>query len=341
MRKLVAPLSIAAAIVIASSISPLINVARAATNPLTSPTPTSMSNPGYHYTQAAPGNNNAPSQAVAVPHLLVNPAQDGAEVDERATEIYKGQYGPVDQAAPLNFTDQPAAVPKNYLPGRLYNVQVLKGYNYGQLVGQMSYYTQSLGVSCTYCHNVGNFAYDTPTKRIARTMQIMSNGVQTAWVDPVKKDYPDYKVTGAVGCITCHRGNAHMAVKWNMIPVQYLDYTNKSTKQAGYVVNSMYSVARSLGVNCLHCHNSADFISLQYYPTNKIAHRMWAMVDDINHKYLPPNIKAVTCYTCHQGAKWPSALVKAGLDQTPVQAVADHPEIQENPGDHLAAGVTR
>ena len=89
------------------------------------------------------------------------------------------------------------------------------------------------------------------------------------------------------------------------------------------------------------CHNSADFVSLQYYPTNKIAHRMWAMVDDINHKYLPANIKAVTCYTCHQGAKWPNALVKAGLDQTPVQAVAAHPEFSENPGAHLASGTGR
>jgi hypothetical protein len=66
---------------------------------------------------------------------------------------------------------------------------------------------------------------------------------------------------------------------------------------------------------------------------------MWAMVDDINHKYLPANIEAVTCYTCHQGAKWPSVLVKAGLDQTPVQAVAAHPEYQDNPGAHIAAGA--
>jgi hypothetical protein len=203
----------------------------------------------------------------------------------------------------------------------------------------MTYYTTALGVSCTYCHSALNFAYDTPTKKIARTMQIMSNGVTHDWIDPVKKDYSNYAVAGAVGCATCHRGAPQMAVKWNIVPVQYLNYGNKSTKQAGYVVNSMYSAARSLGVNCLFCHNSADFVTLQYYPTNKIAHRMWAMVDDINHKYLPPNVEAVTCYTCHQGAKWPSVLVKAGLDQTPVQAVAAHPEYQDNPGAHIASGA--
>ena len=280
-----------------------------------------------------------PERAVQAPAVLVNPAQNGAENDERALQLYKGQYGPVDQAKPLDFSDQPKAVPHNYAAGQLYNVQVLKGYSYAQLIGQMSYYTQALGVQCAYCHNVQNYAYDTSTKRIARTMQIMSAGVTHDWVEPARRDYSNYAVVGAVGCVTCHRGNPHMAVKWNVVPVQYLDSTNKSTKQAGYVVNSMYSAARSLGVNCLFCHNSADFVTLQYYPTNRIAHRMWGMIDEINHKYLPANIKAVTCYTCHQGNKWPSALVKAGLDQTPVQAIAVHPEFQDNPGAHVASGV--
>jgi hypothetical protein len=318
MRKLFAPLLVAAVVVAASSVAPLFSKAGAA-GPAT-----------------ASGNAmGQPERALQAPNSLVNPAQDGEEIDHRAEEIYKGEYGPVDQSKPLDFSDQPKSVPRNYVAGQVYNLQVFKGYNYGQIVGQMAYYTSALGVQCSYCHNVNNFAYDTATKRIARTMQIMSNGVQHDWIEPVKHDYPNYSVTGAVGCVTCHRGNPHMAVKWNVVPVQYLDSTNKSTKQAGYVVNSMYSAARSLGVNCLFCHNSADFVTLQYYPTNKIAHRMWAMVDDINHKYLPANVKAVTCYTCHQGAKWPSALVKAGLDQTTVQAVASHPDYQDNPGAHL------
>ena len=323
MRKLFGPLLIAATLVAATSIAPFFSQAKAADKMGT----------------AAENAMGQPERATQTPNLLVNPAQDGVENDERALEIYKGQYGPVNQNAPLNFADQPKSVPHNYVAGQLYNVQVLKRYSYAQLVGQMAYYTQSLGVQCSYCHNVNNFAYDTRTKRIARTMQIMSNAVQTSWVEPAKKDYPNYAVTGAVGCITCHRGQPHMGVHWNIVPVQYLNSTTKSTKQVGYVVNSMYSASRSLGVNCLFCHNSADFVSLQYYPTNKIAHRMWAMVDDINHKYLPPNIKAVTCYTCHQGNKWPSALVKAGLDQAPVQAVALHPDVQENPGAHLASGA--
>ncbi len=327
MRKLVAPLSLAALVVAGSSIASLIG-AKAADGPST---PTQGVMPGTPNTE----------RAQQTPGLLVNPAQNGLEYDERAAELYSQHYGPVNQKAPLDFSHQPKGVPRNYVPGQLYNVQVLKGYNYGQLIVQMTYYTTALGVQCSYCHNTNNFAYDTPTKKIARTMQIMSNGVQGGWIEPVKRDYPKYAVSGAVGCVTCHRGQPYMGVKYNVVPVQYLNYTNKSTKQAGYVVNSMYSATKSLGVNCLFCHNSADFVSLQYYPTNKIAHRMWAMLDDINHKYLPPNVKAVTCYTCHQGGKWPTALVKAGLDQSPVQAVAAHPEYSQNPGAHLDSGVGR
>jgi hypothetical protein len=255
------------------------------------------------------------------------------------TAPHAAQYGPTDQNAPLDFSTQPASVPRTYVAGRLYNVQVLKQYSYAQLLGQMANFTQALGVQCQYCHNVSNYAYDTPTKKIARTMVVMVGRIQAEHIDPVHKDFPNYAVNGEVGCATCHRGAPLHAVEYNIVPVQYLDWPAKSSRQAGFVVNSMYSVSKSLGVNCLFCHNTADFVTLRYYPTNQIAHRMWQMVDDINHKYLPPNIEAVTCYTCHQGAKWPSALVAGGTDQSPVQATAVHPEVHENPGAHLASGV--
>ena len=263
----------------------------------------------------------------------------GAEDPQQITADQAKGYGPVNQAAPLDFSTQPKTVPHEYVPGRLYNVQVYTKYSYAQLVGQMTYFASSLGVQCTYCHNAQNYAYDTSTKKAARLMAKMVVAANAQYIDPVHKAYPNYAVSGAVGCVTCHRGQPRMAVQYNVVPVQYLDYRYKNQKQAGYTVNSMYGVARSLGVNCLFCHNTADFISLQYYPTNQIAHRMWRMVDAINHEYLPANIKAVTCYTCHQGAKWPTRMVTAALDQTPVDPKAAHPEVHENPGAHLASGA--
>ena len=255
------------------------------------------------------------------------------------TPPHPAQYGPVDQKAPLDFSTQPKTVPHTYVPGQIYNVQALKDKSYPGVLTQMAAYTQALGVGCEYCHNTSNYAYDTATKKIARTMILMVGKVDSEWIEPVHKDYPDFAVTGAVGCITCHRGQPLHAVAYNIVPVQYLDWPAKTSRQAGFVVNSMYSVSKSLGVNCLFCHNSADFITLQGYPTNRIAHRMWQMVDAINHKYMPANIEAVTCYTCHHGAKWPTQLVAGGSDQTAVQARALHPEVHLNPGAHVAAGV--
>lgn len=252
---------------------------------------------------------------------------------------HAAQYGPVNQNAPLDFSTQPASVPHTYVPGKIYNVQALVDKSYAGVVGQMALYTTALGVGCEYCHNTANYAYDTPTKKIARTMILMSQKVQSDWIGPVHKDYPNYAVTGAVGCITCHRGQPLMSVAYNVVPVQYLDWPAKTSRQAGFVVNSMYSASKSLGVSCLFCHNSADFITLQGYPTNRIAHRMWQMVDAINHKYMPANIEAVTCYTCHHGAKWPSQLVAGGSDQSPVVARALHPEVHLNPAAHVASGV--
>lgn len=265
------------------------------------------------------------------------PQQDAGSAN--AVGAHRAQYGPVDQSAPLDFSTQPATVPRTYAAGRLYNIQALKGLDYAGVLTQMANYTQALGVSCTYCHNAANFAYDTPTKKISRTMITMVQQVDANWITPVHHDYPNYAVSGAVGCVTCHRGQPLHDVELNVVPVQYLDWPAKTTRQAGVVVNSMYSVSKSLGVNCLFCHNSADFVTLQYYPTNRIAHRMWQMVDAINHKYLPANIEAVTCYTCHHGAKWPTELVTSGIDQTSMKPVAAHPDVHDNPGAHLSAGV--
>jgi hypothetical protein len=266
-----------------------------------------------------------------------SPQQDAGSAN--AVGNHRAQYGPVDQSAPLDFSTQPAAVPHAYAAGRLYNVQALKGLSYPQVLGQMASYTQALGVSCTYCHNANNYAYDTPTKKAARSMILMTQKVDANWIGPVHRDFPNYAVKGAVGCVTCHRGQPLHEVALNIVPVQYLDWPAKSARQAGYVVNSMYSVSKSLGVNCLFCHNSADFVTLQYYPTNRIAHRMWQMVDAINHQYMPANIEAVTCYTCHHGAKWPSELVSSPNDQSAVEPIASHPEVHDNPGAHLSTGV--
>jgi hypothetical protein len=135
------------------------------------------------------------------------------------TDPHPAQYGPVDQKAPLDFSKQPKSVPHTYVGGRLYNIQVLKKYDYAGVLNQMAYYTQALGVSCEYCHNVSNFAYDTPTKDISRTMALMVERVQTEHINEIHKDFPNFAVTGSVGCETCHRGAPLQPVEYNVVPV--------------------------------------------------------------------------------------------------------------------------
>jgi hypothetical protein len=321
--RLLGTIVVAATLIVGGSLQPFIDNARAHANADSVPSAGKAQDP--------------PAPAGVGSHQAIDNTQTslGTPFAGRLPEAWTKGYGPVDQSKPLDFSDQPKSVPRNYQAGKLYNVQVYTKYDYAGLLNQMNYFSTSLGVQCTYCHNVGNFAYDTATKKIARTMALMTNNADNKWITPVHTDYASYKVQGEVGCITCHAGKPRMDVKYNVIPVQYLEFNHKTTKQVGYAVNSMYGASKSLGVNCLFCHNSADFLSLQYYPTNQIATRMWKMVDDINHRWLPPNVKAVTCYTCHQGNKWPQELVAANLDQTPVKAVAAYPQVHENPGAHV------
>ena len=120
MRKLFAPLLVATAIVVASSVAPLLSPARAGT-PGTEPQ-------GMKPVSSAVG---LPERAEQTPNMLYKSRlRTGNENDERANEIYRGEYGPVDQAKAARFQQSTQVrAPRNYAGGQLYNVQVLKGYS--------------------------------------------------------------------------------------------------------------------------------------------------------------------------------------------------------------------
>jgi hypothetical protein len=61
----------------------------------------------------------------------------------------------------------------------------------------MAAFRVGLGVMCTYCHVMGDFASDeNPKKNIARAMIRMANDINSK--------FPDGKAH--VSCYTCHRG---------------------------------------------------------------------------------------------------------------------------------------
>lgn len=74
------------------------------------------------------------------------------------------------------------------------NLKLLQPTN---LIETMRSFTAALGVQCTYCHVMGNFASDeNPKKEIARMMITMAREINAKFPDGQQH----------VRCYTCHRG---------------------------------------------------------------------------------------------------------------------------------------
>ena len=87
------------------------------------------------------------------------------------------------------------------------NVRVLTGLTVPQFEAEMQLMTSSLGVSCGFCHERGNFASENNShKAAARKMLEMVRTINQQY-------FPDYKPAGGesrlgkVTCFTCHQGN--------------------------------------------------------------------------------------------------------------------------------------
>jgi cytochrome c peroxidase len=87
------------------------------------------------------------------------------------------------------------------------NIRMLKGMPASRLLAIMNRgYSNSLGVSCSHCHVVGEYdREDKPTKQIARDMGAMVstiNGTLLKDIKNLKSPNP------TVNCSTCHNGRA-------------------------------------------------------------------------------------------------------------------------------------
>lgn len=87
------------------------------------------------------------------------------------------------------------------------NIQLLKGMPAQRVLAIMNRgYSNSLGVSCSHCHVVGEYdREDKPTKQIARDMSAMVttiNGTLLKNIKNLKSTEP------TVNCSTCHNGRA-------------------------------------------------------------------------------------------------------------------------------------
>ena len=70
-------------------------------------------------------------------HINTGEQNGGTIGTDVPTNPHPATYGPVDQNAPLDFSTQPKSVPRKYIAGRLYNIEVLKKYDYAGVLNQM------------------------------------------------------------------------------------------------------------------------------------------------------------------------------------------------------------
>ena len=227
----------------------------------------------------------------------------------------------------------PAGAPT--APGNWQNVQVLRDVSLPEFNRTRVAMTQwvSPQQGCAYCHAAGNFASDSLyTKVVARQMLRMVRNINGNWTAHVAQ-------TG-VTCWTCHRGQPVPNQVWYLgrpdQPLRhYLDRQDvrvqsaswqpsnanrSSVKQTEYTYALMISMSRSLGVNCVFCHNSPRWSSWeQSTPQRLTALRGIRMTRQLNNDYLLPltgtfpaqrlgpmgDVAKIQCATCHQGAYKP------------------------------------
>lgn len=138
----------------------------------------------------------------------------------------------VGQSTPQS---SPPAAPKK--AGEAFkNIQVLKDMPENLLFFTMSFFTDSLGVSCEHCHEQpvppGNWSFekDTPNKNKARKMIAMVREMNNKYFDGAP----------TVSCNTCHRGTLQPVG----LPAADLDHWVNSSKPAAPLPEPQELVAR-------------------------------------------------------------------------------------------------
>jgi hypothetical protein len=119
---------------------------------------------------------------------------------------------PFDQNQKLAELTKRIAGQENKPAGEVFkNIQMLKAMPAARLLKVMELgYSKSLGVNCTYCHVVDQWAKDDkPTKQIAREMMKMVGSINSDYLKNIKNLKSE---TPMINCTTCHRGQVKPAL---------------------------------------------------------------------------------------------------------------------------------
>jgi len=239
------------------------------------------------------------------------------------------------------------------------NVQVLGDTSAGELAGLMVAMTEwvSPEQGCNYCHVADMASDELYTKRVARTMISMTQNINQSWGKHVQpagvtcytchrgNNIPEYVWAEDPGPKHAARitdpgqNTVSLTAAYSSLPYDPLTTflqddaeirmasatalptgNRQSIKQTEWTYSLMMHFSESLGVGCVHCHNSRAFASWSESPPTRVT--AWhgiRMVRDINNSYISPinddmpaNRKGplgdalkANCKTCHQGAYKP------------------------------------
>jgi photosynthetic reaction center cytochrome c subunit len=220
------------------------------------------------------------------------------------------------------------------------NVQVLNDLTTAQMVSFMTNQVSAgLGVDCTHCHTLANFAadeWDNPVamanKATARQHLLMVRDLNTLWLPQLTSLTPQKQPYGAqITCATCHNGvpqpvtwptgiasqPANLRLPYEPVSVEGIDILNVNGRRdisldtVQYHQDLMYHMNVSLNVGCTHCHNSRYFPSWEV-PAKYYALHMVQMSQFIWQNYgSTMNGSEPSCLMCHQQAVIPPGAAKS------------------------------
>lgn len=206
------------------------------------------------------------------------------------------------------------------------NVQVLTGLAPSEIVGyMMNHVVGGLGVDCTHCHSLANFAADEwedevamANKAKARQHLLMSADLNQNWLTKLPALSDQKQPSGAqITCATCHNGvpqpnpwpDEQVALPDDYrLPLNNLGVLQVNAREdisldaVQYNQYTMYHMNTSMNVGCTHCHNSRYFPSYER-PAKDYSLMMLQMSEHIWNEYGETfNGKEPSCLMCHQGA---------------------------------------
>ncbi len=229
------------------------------------------------------------------------------------------------------------------------NVQVLQSLDTVEIIGYMiNHLSGGMGVDCTYCHSLANFAadeWDDPVamenKNLARQHLLMTQDLNRDWLANLGDVSELKQPSGAqITCAICHNGEPAPQI-WAGVPdyedemlrlmtepvtVENEDVLNVNARSdisletVQYNQNVMYHMNTSMNVGCTHCHNSRYFPSWEV-PAKYYSVHMVQMTQDIYAEYGETlGGQTPSCHLCHQGAVIPPGSARS-VDVLPADLV--------------------